>query len=310
MYLREKATPWADVSLHDVTNFIAWLQRPPSVVRQRGDRKSAGRVGRSAASINATIGAVSAFYQYHTRSGAVRSAPTDTGRAGQRGSYKPFLTHVARGGKRRGQTIQVAVPQKEPKTLTTAQVDTLVGACSRLRDQFLVRLLQETGMRIGQALGLYIEDVVSWDNRIKIVYRTHQSGIRGKTREPYWVDVPMSLMALFARYIVDEYGDTARPYVFVNLWNGRVGEPMAYASAIDLFDRLSKKTGIEATPHMLRHTHATELIRAGWDPAMVQKRLGHTSVQTTLNRYVHLNDEDMKAAYSSYLKQRQQEATG
>ena len=71
-----------------------------------------------------------------------------------------------------------------------------------------------------------------------------------------------------------------------------------------MFERLSKRTGIEVTPHLLRHTHATELIRAGWDMAYVQKRLGHTDIQTTINTYVHLLSADLHKAYKEYLQNR------
>jgi len=51
---------------------------------------------------------------------------------------------------------------------------------------------------------------------------------------------------------------------------------------------------------MLRHTHATELIRAGWDASYVQKRLGHAHVQTTLTTYIHLTDEDLSQRWRAY----------
>jgi integrase/recombinase XerD len=54
----------------------------------------------------------------------------------------------------------------------------------------------------------------------------------------------------------------------VNWWGGRIGAPMTYSTAIDLFRKLSGKTGLKATPHMFRHTHATDLLRAGWDAAL------------------------------------------
>lgn len=66
--------------------------------------------------------------------------------------------------------------------------------------------------------------------------------------------------------------------------------------------RLQKVTGIKLHPHMFRHTHATELIRSGWDMSYVQKRLGHVNVQTTVNTYVHLQDDDLQAAYQKYLE--------
>ena len=53
---------------------------------------------------------------------------------------------------------------------------------------------------------------------------------------------------------------------------------------------------------VLHNTHATELIRAGWDMSYVQKRLGHTDIQTTINTYVHLLDNDLQEAYKKYLQ--------
>ena len=65
----------------------------------------------------------------------------------------------------------------------------------------------------------------------------------------------------------------------VNLWDGRIGAPMTYATVVAFFQRLQRRTGIYARPHMLRHTHATELIRTGkWDLAYVAERLGHANV--------------------------------
>jgi integrase len=104
-------------------------------------------------------------------------------------------------------------------------------------------------------------------------------------------------MELYTDYLLNEFGEIDSDYVFVNLWDGPIGEPITYSNAIDLFRRLSKKTGIQVHPHMLRHTHATELIRSGWDAAKVQKRLGHADVQTTLNIYTHLEDVDLKKAH-------------
>jgi len=75
---------------------------------------------------------------------------------------------------------------------------------------------------------------------------------------------------------------------------------------IDLFRKLRTRTGLHVTPHMFRHTHATELLRAGWDAAYVQKRLGHAHIQTTINTYAHLSGEDMGTAYARYLQERGQ----
>ena len=78
---------------------------------------------------------------------------------------------------------------------------------------------------------------------------------------------------------------------------------MTYGAVIDLFRRVSKTSGIPVPPHLLRHSHATELLRSGMNVAYVQKRLGHASIQTTINTYCHLTDEDLEQAYQKYLQE-------
>jgi hypothetical protein len=56
------------------------------------------------------------------------------------------------------------------------------------------------------------------------------------------VHVSKQVMALYADYMVHEYGEVSHDYVFVNWWGGRLGVPMRYATAIDLFRKLCKKT--------------------------------------------------------------------
>ena len=54
-------------------------------------------------------------------------------------------------------------------------------------------------------------------------------------------------------------------------------------------------------PHMLRHSHASDLLKAGWEMALIQKRLGHASVQTTIDTYTHIDTKQMKEAFQQYL---------
>lgn len=82
--------------------------------------------------------------------------------------------------------------------------------------------------------------------------------------------------------------------MFVGLWSRPVGRPLTYGAVADLFARLSRATGIVATPHMFRHTCATRLLRAGVKAEVVQRLLGHASVSTTIDTYAHLNIEDVR----------------
>jgi len=81
---------------------------------------------------------------------------------------------------------------------------------------------------------------------------------------------------------------------------------MTYSAVASLFNRLKKKTGIDARPHLFRHTHAaTDLIRDGWEMAHVQK--GHASIQTTVDTYVHLTEGDLKEEYQNICKKREKD---
>jgi integrase/recombinase XerD len=130
----------------------------------------------------------------------------------------------------------------------------------------------------------------------------NSNGARAKTKDPYAIPVSADLMRLYADYLVYECDEIESDYVFVNLWEGERGPPLTYGSVADLFRRLSRKTGVAVHPQMLRHTHATELLRSGWDPSLVQKRLGHAHIQTTMNTYTHLTDDDLKNAYHEYIE--------
>ena len=160
-------------------------------------------------------------------------------------------------------------------------------------------------MRIGESLGLRHSDIHSEMglNEIHVIPRDDNlNDARVKDGETRIISVPRQTIQAYENYVLDDdFPDVDSDYVFINMWQGKIGSPMRYSTAQSLFGRLNKKTGIDVTAHLLSHTHATELIRAGMDLIYVQERLGHASIQTTIDTYVHLLNEDQKAAYKQYL---------
>jgi integrase/recombinase XerD len=63
-----------------------------------------------------------------------------------------------------------------------------------------------------------------------------------------------------------------------------------------LVARISARTGFAFTLHMLRHTHATELIRSGVPIEVVARLLTHRSSTTTSQTYIHLDAVDVREA--------------
>jgi len=122
-----------------------------------------------------------------------------------------------------------------------------------------------------------------------------------KSRSERFIDIPSGLCKLIDDYLLfhrPNCSDTN--HLFVVGKGKNTGIPLSYDTVYKMFKYYEKKAGIKLSPHVLRHTHATSLIKAGWDASFVQKRLGHSQVQTTINTYIHLSDEDIKGAYEKY----------
>jgi integrase/recombinase XerD len=284
---------WTAVDVNDVARFVSWLRSPADnvVVLYAGDAV------RSAATVNRHLAAVFGLYEHHARAGVDVAAGLVAWRRVGRGSYKPLLHHVTKGRPTRTRPVKLAVVRRAPRTLRPEQVIAVLAAPARARDRFLLALLAETGMRIGQALGLRHCDFVSRTREIRIVPRgDNANGARAKLWSPAVIPVTAGLVRAYSDYMFSEYGDIDSDYVFVNLWSGRVGAPMTYSAVHDLVGRVRAATGIEFTVHMLRHTHATELVRSGVAIEVVARLLTHQSSTTTSQTYVHLDAGDVREA--------------
>jgi len=157
-------------------------------------------------------------------------------------------------------------------------------------------LLAETGMRIGQALGLRHSDFVSHRRELRIVARAdNANGARAKTIDAATIPVSAGLVRLYSAYMFGEYGELDSDYVFVNLFAQPHGAPLRYQAVHKLVGRLAARTGIDFTVHMLRHSAATDLLRHGVAVDVVAKLLTHRSSTTTSQTYVHLDAADLRA---------------
>lgn len=306
-FLQDNSLDWREVNLEKLSNFIHWLRNPNKSVVSIQPTVSL----RSEKTINHCLTTVCGFYEFQERLGAIEGVDAYRYQMQPGRKYKPFLHHISKGKEVKTKLLKIKEPKTFPGCLTPEQVNTLVEACNCLRDKFLLRLLYETGLRIGEALGLRHEDMVTGKtNQIHVVPRLDNVNyVRVKPGVERIVHVSKELMQWYSAYLIDEYPeDIDCDFVFVVIKapaKGEVGSPLTYKTVDSLFRRLSQKTDIKVNPHLLRHTHATELIRAGWEMTYVQKRLGHSDIQTTINTYVHLSDEDLTEAYKEYLERKE-----
>ncbi|MFM1651621.1 tyrosine-type recombinase/integrase [Brevibacillus sp. B_LB10_24] len=189
---------------------------------------------------------------------------------------------------------------KQPeKILQHTEISALYQACVNIRDQLILRLLYEGGLRIGEAVNLWLEDISINDCSIRV----RKSKTRaGEGRKVY---VSKETINLLQDYILEYHmKDIDTNFLFYNLAGINKGKPFSTQGMYSLVKRLRKKTGIYFTPHMFRHTFANELHENGVDIIMIQKLLGHAHVQTTMQIYMHPSDKALRESYEQAQKKK------
>lgn len=303
VFMEQRKITLDEIQFEELANFVGWLRNSSGDINVIDIQPKEAK--REESTVNSILVAVVSFLEYLSRSGGFKTLNIYKESRGR--NFKGLLHHISKGKAYKKNVLKLRVKKKKLKTLEHSEVKAITDACHTLRDKLILLLMYEGGLRIGEVLSLRLEDIVTWDNQINIHPREESiNGAYIKHRKERVIHVSKELMALYTDYLVHEYGEELEhDYVFINLKDTHYGSPLKYQSVLDLIRRLNKKTGISFTPHMLRHTHATELIRNGWDVTYVQKRLGHAHVQTTLNTYVHLSDQDMKKEFKKYLEWRE-----
>ncbi len=289
-YVAGHGLDWRSVTVEDVAGFMAWLRLPPAARDGTVAVLPAAGHHCAASSVNRKLAALASFCEFHARRGvplagllavmqpAGRCRPPAT-------SYKPFLQHVSKGMPQRRRTVKLAAPAPAQQILTAGQAQAILDACEHLRDRLLFGLLLDCGVRIGEALGTRHEDMVIAERQVAVMPRDNDNRARAKAGRSRVIPASAGLFRLYADYLAREYGALDSDYVFVNLWAGRHGRPLAYPAVYDLVTRLRKATGISFSPHLFRHTYATWLLRNGAGMESVKELLGHASVATTIDTY-------------------------
>ncbi len=296
-FLACRGLDWREVRLEDIGEFVAWLGLPPAgrdglvaVLPSAGAQVTASTVNRK-------LSALAAFYAHQARHGAdVGELLTTWQLPGRRGGWKPFLHHVSKGRPQPRRAIALKAPGKLPRVLTVAEAQAILDACDRLRDRFLLAVLWDAGLRVGEALGLRHEDIAAAECSVTVVPRVNDNRARSKSRQQRTVPVSAQVIRLYGDYLHCEYGDLDSDYVFVKLWAGPAGQALSYPAVYDLVLRLRKRTGLDFDLHWFRHSAATRMLRDGVPVEVVSKVLGHSSVTTTVAVYGHLTAEDARKA--------------
>lgn len=239
--------------------------------------------GYSPASMRRKMVVLKVFCSYWVRKGVLPESPfwrvklslgriLQPPRALTEGEIRGLLTHA-------GQCRAAELAPRKPPVLAKPRP---ARRCSReyraMRNLALLDLLFATGIRVGEASCLNVEDFITSE----LTFRIHGKG--GRHRLAYVVDEQTVLIQQQHLEVRLQSG-TDSPALFIN----SSGERLSTQGIANIISRFRKDAGIERhiTPHMLRHTVATLLLRNGVDIRVVQEFLGHASIATT-QRYTHV----------------------
>lgn len=164
----------------------------------------------------------------------------------------------------------------------------------QLRDKAILEMLFSTGLRVSELAGL---------TREMVNLKREEFTVRGKGDKPRMV-----FLSNQARHWLELYlkrrGDV-EPHLFVShdrAANGRDSAGGLTPRSIQrIVEHYARAAGItkRITPHTVRHTFATDLLRNGADIRSVQTLLGHSSITTT-QIYTHITDERLKEVYNAF----------
>jgi len=186
--------------------------------------------------------------------------------------------------------------ERLPKSLSISEVrsflelNSSVNKPTTIRDYVMLGLLYSSGLRVSELVYLKLEDVNLEAGFLRVL---------GKGSKERIVPVNMRSIDELKRYINQQRPEILKKrqssYLFVT---GR-GKPMTRQRFWQAIKVLGKKSGIELSPHTLRHSFATHLLEGGADLRSVQKMLGHSDISTT-QIYTKVTTERIKKVYTKY----------
>lgn len=161
-----------------------------------------------------------------------------------------------------------------------------------MRNRVILQLMWETGARVGEILALRPRDVLLSEKKVTI-----QRGKGNKTRVVYWRGEELGMLIGKWRERRPK-SSLLFPTVRSESGKGRAIEPRSFRLQ---FARYVEAAGLPAwvTPHVLRHSFATDFLNRGGNVRTLQVILGHSSLATT-ERYLHVTDRDVAVAMRGY----------
>ena len=186
------------------------------------------------------------------------------------------------------------IEKKLPKIIYSNELDTILNIPDKttkigLRDALILELLYSTGVRVSELVNIKIDDINFNKKEIKIF---------GKGSKERIVLFGNKCLDLLEQYISKSRSELYSEYSDDYLLLSKTGRKINQREIRSIIDDVVTKAGlkIHISPHVLRHTFATDLLNNGADLRSVQELLGHESLSTT-TIYTHISNERLRNVY-------------
>lgn len=156
------------------------------------------------------------------------------------------------------------------------------------RDQLILAILYGTGLRVSELISLQKDEIILWEKQFSI------RGKGSKLRSVFLTNSAMQKLSHYLNLRTDDYTP-----LFISLAKNSYGKQLSRNSVEALVKNYTKKIWLKkkVTPHTLRHSFATMLLKKGADIRSVQTLLGHASITTT-QIYTHIDDRFLKKVHN------------
>jgi integrase/recombinase XerD len=182
--------------------------------------------------------------------------------------------------------------------LSRSEIQAMEDAAASERDKLIVRLLADTGIRLSELLGLRTADLLEGEGKHAFLK------IRGKRDKERLVPLAPALARRLRRFAEKTPKETNYERIFISM-RRRPGSgeyrPITPSGLSQLVHILADEAGItkRVHPHLFRHSFATQMLRKGMNPLVLQQILGHADLTMITKTYSHL---DQDSAYEATLK--------
>ncbi len=184
--------------------------------------------------------------------------------------------------------------------LSREEVQRLEGAARDERDKLIVRVLADTGVRVGELVRFRLDDLVQRDRETYML-------VHGKGNRDRLVPLAPALARRLRRFgQIPGGADVVTDRLFTARRRDPAGERHALTeSGVGQLVRdlgLRAEIGRRVHPHLFRHSAATYLLQRGMNPLLVAQVLGHSSLQMIQRTYAHLTPTDAHRALMDALR--------